>query len=61
MTKAEIAARFIEVKEEMCDHFCKWPEWYLMNYEDSEEAHDTMVDEMCSECPLANFEIGGRK
>lgn len=41
-----------EVKEEMCDHFCKYPEWYLMNYEDSEEAHDTMVEEMCSECPL---------
>ena len=41
-----------QIKEDMCDNFCKWPEWYLMNYEDSEEAHDAMVEDMCSECPL---------
>ena len=49
MKKAEIIQ---EVKEEMCDHYCKYPVEFLMTYEDSEEAHDKMIEEMCAECPL---------
>ncbi len=41
-----------EIKEEMCDHYCKMPEWYLANYKDPDEAHEVMVNECCTECPL---------
>lgn len=57
MTKAEIAARLTEVKEEMCDSYCLWPYDYLMHFEDSKEAHEAMLREMCEDCPLNNFEI----
>lgn len=50
--KKTVSQELEEIVGEMCDNYCKWPEWYLMNYEDSEEAHDTMISEQCPECPL---------
>ena len=57
MTKAEIAARLIEVKEEICDDYCLWPHDYMMCFEDPEDAHEAMLRERCEVCPLNNFEI----
>ena len=51
-TKKERQERLEQVKEAMCDRFCKMPAEYLMLYEDSEVAMDTMLEDMCSECPL---------
>lgn len=44
-----------EVKEWMCDDYCKYPAEYAMQFEDPEDAHEAMLDEICSECPLNNY------
>lgn len=41
-----------QIKEEMCDHYCKMPEFYLSQYKDPDEAHEVMVNECCAKCPL---------
>lgn len=41
-----------KIKEEMCDHYCKMPEFYLSQYKDPDEAHEVMVNECCAKCPL---------
>ena len=43
---------FQQIKEEMCDHYCAMPECYLQKYKDPDEAHEVMVNECCTECPL---------
>lgn len=45
-----------KIKEEMCDHYCKMPEWYLANYKDPDEAHEVMVNECCTKCPLERLD-----
>ena len=40
------------IKEEMCNHYCKMPEFYLLQYKDPDEAHEIMVNECCAKCPL---------
>jgi hypothetical protein len=37
-----------QVKAEMCDRFCKWPDQYKCD----ESAYDRMIDEKCEHCPL---------
>ena len=41
-----------KIKEEMCDHYCAMPECYLQKYKDPDEAHEVMVNECCTKCPL---------
>lgn len=41
-----------QIKEEMCDHYCKMSEFYLSQYKDPDEAHEVMVNECCAKCPL---------
>lgn len=43
---------FESIEEEMCDHYCKMPEFYLSQYKDPDEAHEVMVNECCAKCPL---------
>jgi hypothetical protein len=52
MTKKELIE---EVKEDMCDNYCKYPFEYLMQYEDPEDAHEKMLDEVCNDCPLTKY------
>lgn len=35
-----------EVKEAICDHYCKWPVLY------SDRGETAMVEEQCEHCPL---------
>lgn len=35
-----------EVKKEICDHYCKWPEQF------GDEGFKEMLEAKCSECPL---------
>ena len=58
---SEIAAQLDEVKEEMCDNYCRYPAIYFMEYEDPEEGHEAMLYEQCEECPLNNLTIGEKK
>lgn len=41
-----------ETKGEICDNYCKYPMEYQLEFEDSEMAHDMMLEEQCAECPL---------
>ena len=43
---------FEKIAEEMCDHFCKFPEAYDHGREDD---HDRMIEEKCNKCPLCNL------
>lgn len=36
-----------DVKEQMCDHYCKYPEQYDNN--------DKMIEEQCTHCPLCRL------
>lgn len=41
-----------EVKEDLCDNYCKYPGEYYLLYEDSEVAHECMLQDVCADCPL---------
>lgn len=49
---SELAARIDEVKEKMCDEYCKWPLAYSLDYVSKEQAHEAVLRERCAECPL---------
>lgn len=40
-----------EIKCEMCDQYCKYPDIYNTR-EDSDEEYDKMIAEVCDSCPL---------
>ena len=48
----KISEKLEQIKEEICDNYCKYPYEYQMNTEDSEEAFENMLQDVCSECPL---------
>ena len=50
--KNDTIGAFEKIKEEMCDIYCKMPEFYLSQYKDPDEAHEVMVNECCVKCPL---------
>lgn len=41
-----------QVKSEICDDYCKWPEEYLQIHNDPDEAQAYMLAEKCTTCPL---------
>lgn len=45
------------IKADICDKYCKWPNEYLKSYEDPDVAHDKMIEEWCPECPLQRLEL----
>lgn len=44
-----------ELREEICENYCRWPLAYRLDYEDSEEAFEAVRNERCSDCPLQRF------
>lgn len=52
MAKQSISQKFEEIKEDICDNYCKFPMDYSMEYEDPEEGYEAMMEERCAECPL---------
>ena len=52
MAKKYITELVEEVKEDICDNYCKYPTQYQMEHEDSEETFDLMTSEIYAECPL---------
>lgn len=55
MTKAEMKAMVEAAAERICDNYCKMPNEYLYNFEDSEQAMDEMRMNECEECPLSEL------
>ena len=52
MKEKTISEQFEEIKKEMCDKYCKWPERYLAEIECPDEAQEVMIEEKCKDCPL---------
>ena len=44
-----------KVVNEMCDGYCKWPEIYLSWHKDPDEAHEQMMEDKCTNCPLSRI------
>ena len=44
-----------EIKEAICDNYCKFPERYAAEYDDPDEANEIMLCEECEYCPLNNL------
>lgn len=46
-----------EIKEAICDEYCKYREEYLAQYDDPDVANTEMINEVCDYCPLGNLRI----
>ena len=44
-----------DVAGSMCDKYCKYPQKYKKKYQDEDEAHNRMIDEVCEDCPLSKL------
>lgn len=50
-----IPAMLEEIANIMCEDYCKWPEHYLSQYKDPEEASEVMIAEKCDTCPMCRM------
>ena len=41
-----------EIKEDICDNYCKWPEIVYSMYKDVDEAQKCLEETKCETCPL---------
>lgn len=46
---------FEAITEEMCDKYCKWPEWCKEHFKDPDDADDYLLNEVCPECPMTKL------
>ena len=49
---------FEQLKEEICDHYCKWGITYLSLFKDPDIANEKMLNQICCDCPLNKYEGG---
>ena len=49
MTRTE---KMEQIKEQMCDNYCKYPNQYYLAHEDPEEGFEEMLRDICENCPL---------
>lgn len=42
----------LNVTDQICEHYCKWPDYYQNTYKDIEDAEEKMLSEKCDSCPL---------
>lgn len=47
-----ITDELVEIVNEVCDKYCKYPEQYYSQYKDPDEACDVLLKERCENCPL---------
>ena len=50
MEEKSISEIIEEVKVDICDHYCKWPDTW-----DEEETETTLEDGKCANCPLGRL------
>jgi len=41
-----------KIREDVCD-ICKHPDLFLATYIDAEDAHEQMLEQVCSKCTIA--------
>ena len=52
-----ITALLNSISEEICDHYCKYPEMYLPKNpgDDEDMLEEMMYTEICAKCPLVRM------
>ena len=51
-TNKTVSEMFEEIKEQMCDHYCKWPLEYMKEIEDPDLGEELLLKMKCEKCPL---------
>lgn len=51
MNDKAITKQLEEIAENICDHYCKYPEKYSIK-EKGDDAYDALLNEVCVKCPL---------
>ena len=46
-----ITEQLENIKAEICDKYCKWPQLYLESIKDPDDAHEVMLEHKCAKCP----------
>lgn len=41
-----------QVKNDICDNYCKYPEWSKKFFKDTDKADEFLLNEICLDCPL---------
>ena len=52
MSIKTITKEFEEIKEQICDKYCKFPELSEQTIDDPDEAFDWLQHNHCNDCPL---------
>lgn len=55
MTKQTLPQFMQDIADEICDHYCRWPIAYSMDFDDPDIAHEIMLDEKCAKCPVCRL------
>ena len=55
MCTRSISEQFEEIKEEMCDKYCKFTELSLETHKDPDEANEWLMRQYCENCPLTRL------
>lgn len=50
-----ISKQFEEIKEEMCDKYCRFPELTKEISNSEEEAYELLIHIYCENCPLSRL------
>lgn len=48
----KITSQFEQIKEQICDDYCKWLEIFMETEQDPDEAYERLLNEKCGDCPL---------
>ena len=55
MSDITICMMLHENCEKLCMEYCKFPEQYLGQYKDPDEAQEKMMAEKCEDCPIGKI------
>jgi hypothetical protein len=55
MCTRSISEQFEEIKEEMCDKYCRFTELSLETHKDPDEANEWLMRQYCENCPLTRL------
>lgn len=55
MCTKSITEQFEEIKEEMCDKYCRFTELSLETHKNPDEANEWLMHNYCENCPLTRL------
>ena len=55
MCTKSITEQFEEIKEEICDKYCRFTELSLETHKNPDEANEWLMKQYCENCPLTRL------